>query len=1213
MIERSVGDMTLVELLRERASERGDSYAYTFLEDGAVAAARTTYGILDHKARALAARLQDISRPGDRAILLFPAGLDFLDGFFGCLYAGVVAIPTPPPEASRLKRTGPRLNAIAADAQATLVLTTSKIRDLMQQAETPCFGGEPIRWVVTDVEENGPVRNWREPQLSGDSLAYLQYTSGSTSSPKGVMIGHRNLMFHLAQLQRACGYSDESVTVTWMPNFHDYGLVEGLLEPLYNATPCFLMSPFAFVKRPDSWLRAITNFRATHSQAPNFGYDLCVRRIRPEQREGLDLSSWRAAGNAAEMINPRVLAEFQTAFCPYGFRPTAFRPAYGLAEATLLVSSSPLESEPVVARLQASALEEHRVVEALEESEQVREVAGCGRVLPATRVEIVDPDTQTPCGTDRVGEIWVADVAVAQGYWRRPDETERTFRATLGESREPTFLRTGDLGFMLRGQLFVAGRIKDLIIISGANHHPQDVEWTVQSSHRAMRPEAGAAISVVIDGEEKLVIAQEVEREHVAGLKVEEVARVVRRAIAESHDLEMFGLLLLSRGSLPKTASGKIQRQGCRGFFFHGGPEILARWVAPMRNSAALPKWLTESAAAGSPPPKLSPVSPIRKDLETKREPDAPADEKVSRQRANDLIAWLREYGALRINSRLIDERRCIPPYVILDFGNRGLLGMQVPEAYGGLGLRHVDCLRVLEQLAAIDLTLASVVFLNGTNGIRPIQGYGTPALRAELLPRLAGGRELASFALSEPGAGANVGGIASEARPDGRGGWRIRGVKRWNSSSWAGVVSVFARLVDEGGRLGGLTGFVVRQGSPGLRIGPEALTMGLRGSVQNTLILDNVAVTPSDLLGVPGRGMEVAEDALTVGRLCIAAVCLGGLKRCMQLLFRYGERRTVATGQLLVNPVVLATLGELAALIDALEALKDEIAVRLDAGQPVPAEIPMAAKVIGSDSLNWAAGQLMQLLGGRGYMENNLAPQILRDARVLSVGEGPNEPLTTQVGRKARHTDAISSYLVRDRDGSDVNAVLGAAMSQIADRCLSGPHPFADRSTNQLWAEGLIGRVACEALLLAAIRGAVRRSPSPRLRRSLDWTEERFARTLRRACDGRPEDRLMPTPNEISALVEHYKGAIGDVEQGLAGEEEELDPYLCRKTASGNGVRAENLPGHAAVRNEDPGVSMADAASAPIDNRAIETRRELLAKVLRHRLEAASTEVSKA
>ena len=306
------------------------------------------------------------------------------------------------------------------------------------------------------------------------------------------------------------------------------------------------------------------------------------------------------------------------------------------------------------------------------------------------------------------------------------------------------------------------GRIKDLIIIRGTNHHPQDIEWTVQASHPALRPENGAAFSVLIDGEERLVIAQEVEREPAGEpRRADEISRVVRGAVAESHDLNVFAILLLRRGSLPKTASGKLQRQACRRFFTHGGPQVLAWWVAPTRHAGELPAWLAQPAGpvgrrdrrGPSAGPRIVPspagveptaepshrtsARPPAKELRYEP-PRSPAAAETSRRRADELIGWLRGYAADRINSRLIDERRCIPPYIILDFGNRGLLGMQVPEAYGGLGLRHVDHLRVLEQLGAIDLTLALVVFIHGTNGIRPIQYYATPALREEMLPRLA-------------------------------------------------------------------------------------------------------------------------------------------------------------------------------------------------------------------------------------------------------------------------------------------------------------------------------------------------------------------------------------------------------------------------------------------------------------------------------------------
>jgi alkylation response protein AidB-like acyl-CoA dehydrogenase len=568
----------------------------------------------------------------------------------------------------------------------------------------------------------------------------------------------------------------------------------------------------------------------------------------------------------------------------------------------------------------------------------------------------------------------------------------------------------------------------------------------------------------------------------------------------------------------------------------------------------------------------------------------------LSRCRALELIGWLREYASNRINSRLIDERRCIPPYIILDFGNRGLMGMQVPESYGGLGLRHADHLRVLEQLGAIDLTLALVVFNHGVNGIRPIQGYATPAVRDEWLPRLASGREMAAFALSEPAAGVNVGRIASEARRDGDAGWRIRGLKRWNSSSWAGVISVFAREINERGRAGGLTGFVVRQGTPGLQIGPEALTMGMRGSVQNSLFLNDVAVAADHVLGQPGRGMEVAEDALSIGRLCIAAVCLGGLKRSAQLMARYAARRTVASGRLLENPLVLAALSEMALRIDVVEALKDQVARRLDAGLPVPPEICMAAKVVSSDSLNLAAGQVMQFLGGRGYMENNLASQILRDARLYSVGEGPNEPLTTQVGRKARLTDAIGAYLRADPAGAALAELLASSVTEVSHRCLDRAGPFADRSCAQLWADAMIGQVASDLLLLAAVREAQVLGPCEGRLRAIDWAEIRVARSLRRARDGDPEERLIPTAGVAAAIVAWYADSIGDIEQTLAGEEEALDVYLSKTRGSDPYAPLAGLPGQAVVTDDDESALAERPDVVPSPD---ESRRELPARML--------------
>jgi acyl-CoA synthetase (AMP-forming)/AMP-acid ligase II len=609
---------TLVDLLRERAVGQGDRLAFVFLEDGSFETQRITYAELDERARAVAARLEESAAAGERALLIYPAGLDFLIGFFGCLYAGLIGIPTPPPEASRLKRTKPRLESIARDARASWVLTTAPIRALLEQQSGPSLFGTKSCWLTTDEIDPGAADAWRAPRLSGESLAYLQYTSGSTAEPKGVMIDHRSLLFYVAQLQQVCRYTPESITVSWLPNFHDYGLIQALLEPLYSATPSYLMSPFAFVKRPVAWLRAITRYRGTHSQAPNFAYDLCARRISQEHCEGLDLASWRAAGNAAELINPKVLDAFCARFGPYGFRRSAFCPGYGLAESILIISNSPEGEDPVVVHFQADALEEHRIVAAGQGPGPDRAVVGCGRILPTTRMVIVDPDTRRRCAADEVGEIWIDDPAVTQGYWGRPEETRRTFQATLADTGEGPFLRTGDLGFLQGDEVFIVGRIKDLIIIRGMNHHPQDIEWTVQAAHPALRPENGAAFSVLIAGEEKLVIAQEVEVEGGSDLRIEEIARIIRGEVANAHDLNVFALLLLRRGSLPKTASGKLQRQACRWFFTHGGPQVLAWWVAPLQDPAVLPAWLIERrsapavAAGGVEVLHPSPASPDR-------------------------------------------------------------------------------------------------------------------------------------------------------------------------------------------------------------------------------------------------------------------------------------------------------------------------------------------------------------------------------------------------------------------------------------------------------------------------------------------------------------------------------------------------------------------------------------------------------------------------
>lgn len=536
-----------------------------------------TYGELDRQARAIGALLQQHNAEGERALLLYPQGLDVMAAFLGCLYGGVIAIPVPPPDAGRLKRALPRLRAIVKDAKAALALTNQRLLSILQEAELDFPEFKEMRWIVTEEVDLQLAEQWQMPQVDEQTLAYLQYTSGSTSTPKGVMLSHRNIMHHSACLQTACGYSTDSVTVTWMPYFHDYGLVEGLTQPLYNGHPCYVMSPLAFIKQPVRWLQAISRYKATHSQAPNFAYEQCVRRVTEAQRDMLDLSNWSAAGNAAEPINPKVLEQFFEKFEPCGFRWNAFAPAYGLAEDTLLVSTKPLLHSPVLCLVETDALERNRIVEASTWKDGVRAIPGCGQLVCDTKVAIVDPKTLTRCAPDQVGEVWVSDVSVADGYWNRPEESEQTFRARLTDTHEGPFLRTGDLGFMRDGELFITGRIKDLIIIRGTNHYPQDIEWTVQQVHPALRPDYGAAFSIEADGTEQLVVVQEVERNPQA-FAPDEVITTIRQVIAEAHELQVYVVVLAKPGNVLKTSSGKIQRRACKASFLAGELEIIADW-----------------------------------------------------------------------------------------------------------------------------------------------------------------------------------------------------------------------------------------------------------------------------------------------------------------------------------------------------------------------------------------------------------------------------------------------------------------------------------------------------------------------------------------------------------------------------------------------------------------------------------------------------------
>ncbi len=549
---------TLVDVVRRRAVEQPERLAYTYLRYGGGEASRLTYAELDAQVCRVAARLGELTAPGDRALVLSPPGLGFVTAFLGCLYAHVVAVPTFPP---RSRRADSRLRAIAKDSGASLIVTESSLLPLLQSQDLGVAADR--RLVVDEISGRGAESRY-EPQLNTEAPAFLQYTSGSTATPKGVIVTHANLLHNEGIVYQILDPSPDTVMMSWLPAQHDMGLIAGILQPLYAGCHGVLMAPLAFLRRPLRWLEAITHFGGTTnggviSGGPNFAYDLCVRKVTAEQLRHLDLSCWQVAFNGAEPVRLATLERFARKFAVRGFNRRAFAPSYGLAEATLVVSSSESGQEPLVASFDPNAMAKRRVVP----QPEARRLVGCGR--SRHRLRIVDPESGHECPPDRVGEIWLASPSVARGYWRRPEETARVFGARIvGDEQVGPFLRTGDLGFLWQGELIITGRLKDLIIVRGRNHYPQDIETTALEAHPDLRPDGGAAFEMEVSGEEQLVLVHEVERGAQARLDVAEVAAAVRQAVAEAHELQVWDIVLIKAGNLPKTTSGKVQRRRCR-------------------------------------------------------------------------------------------------------------------------------------------------------------------------------------------------------------------------------------------------------------------------------------------------------------------------------------------------------------------------------------------------------------------------------------------------------------------------------------------------------------------------------------------------------------------------------------------------------------------------------------------------------------------------
>lgn len=580
---------TLMHQLDRHAREKPAAAAFRFIRGPDFSTDDLTYAALRLRALRIAQALRNRHAEGNRVLLVLPPGADYIAGFLGCLYAGAIAVPLYPP---RRNRPPERFAAIARNAAARFALAGADVRRQIETTLAPALLAElDLTWLEPAGEDGAPA-DWPPAYVDADTPAFLQYTSGSTAEPKGVVVTHGSLEHNIGLIAEPFGMNAADVLgLSWLPPFHDLGLIGNLLAAVDHGVTEVMMTPQTFLGDPLGWLRAISHFRATSSAAPNFAYDLCAARATPEVVAALDLSCWKTAFNGAEPIRPGTLETFARTFAPCGFAAEAMCPGYGLAEATLAVSAQPRGRGALVAGFDRAALLHHRVQPPAGPAPAVR-LAGSGTILGGQQVLIVDPDTRRPCAADGVGEIWVAGPSVARGYWANPEATRETFRAHTVPDGAGPFLRTGDLGFLHEGQLFITGRCKDLIIIGGTNHYPQDIELTARSAHPALAEAAGAAFAVAGGDGESLAVVHEINLAH-RDADFAAVAAALRTAIGGEHQLAVTHCALVRFASLPKTSSGKIQRRLCRELFLAG----------------RLDAYLTTGAAGGQVPAAPAPAN----------------------------------------------------------------------------------------------------------------------------------------------------------------------------------------------------------------------------------------------------------------------------------------------------------------------------------------------------------------------------------------------------------------------------------------------------------------------------------------------------------------------------------------------------------------------------------------------------------------------------
>ncbi|GAA3873114.1 AMP-binding protein [Streptomyces sedi] len=965
----------LPHAVRAHAATRAADAAVVFVHDpdDPEGATRLAYGELDAWARAIAATLSARHPGGARVLLLFPPGAAFAAGFLGCLYAGMVAVPAPLPDGSRLERR--RVAGIAEDSGAAAVLTVRDLLPVIADWLTESGNTRPGTVAVDTPDALADADAWREPHRRPGDIAVLQYTSGSTGAPKGVAVTHAAIAANIRHMRDAYRLDATTPLGGWLPTYHDMGLFGTLAPALFLGTSCTLLSPVSFLKRPQHWLRMIDRHGIAFSAAPNFAFDVCARRIKDSQLVGLDLSRWRWAANGSEPVQAATLRAFRDRFASYGLRADALAPSYGLAEATVFVSRSAGMRD---LRVSAAALERHTLRPAAP-GEPYREIVSCGRPT-ALETRIVEPGGTRPLPPGDVGELLLRGESVCAGYWRNDEETRRVFSPADTPGGRP-WLRTGDLAAEYDDELYVTGRIKETLIVHGRNLYPQDIEHELRLHHPELG-HAGAAFTVpaqrgapanggqAVPDDESLVVAHET-GPGAARMDLDALAVALRRTAVREFGIGLAAVALLSPGSVPRTTSGKVRRGAMRELFLNGE-------LRPLHTDAG---WRRLGGPAARPRPAAGEPTPRRpltvRGLET-----------VLRTAARDENAPLHPAHAAAL-----DRHDAFPEDACRLLDQAGLAHAYVPAAHGGDLDDYAHLVQLTRAVARHDLTVA-VAHAKTFLGSVPVWVAGRPEQAARLAERVRAGA-VVSWALTEHGHGSDLlsTGTTAEQHADQ---WRLTGEK-WliNNASRADLITVLARTGPSAGPRD-LTLFLVDRRTPHpdtLTPLPKEPTLGIRGADISGIALRGASVPDSAVVGRPGHGLDAVLRSLQLTRTLCGALSLGAADHALRLAFDYATSREIHGTTLSRVPPARRALGDAVAALLLAEAVT---AVGARSAHELPEELSVTSCVVKAlvpGLVQSTLGSLGELLGARGFLadlhEHGAFAKLERDHRIVEIFDG--------------------------------------------------------------------------------------------------------------------------------------------------------------------------------------------------------------------------------